>query len=579
MAMQVPYTGVPGQTLEPIATPEMNPRVPQAAFGGEVAASFSTLGKAVEGAGNELFARALSLQNLNNETEAKEADAKYMIGAGELHAKYSSLEGKAAVDAYPKYAKDLQDLRQQTRGSLSNPMAQKMFDGSSLSTMGRSIFNGAGHAATQQKAYVVGTAAAQVDLDAKSVEDNPKDEGLFAQKVQRTKDNVATVAAAHGYESGGAQEKDLALKATSKLWSQRLVGLSRTDPFEAARQLDANKTNLTQDDYLRVDNTVRAQGRAVGSVNIANEVYNAGKETPTTPGKSLAEMEAEARAKAKALNPDDPLLEQHAVTAVRGVYNQDRYAQKQEMQENEATVNRAIVGGVKNEQEFRADPKNAAAADALIAYGKKRLNLPAEINNYNQARDRKDNEARFNTLMGTANNDVEGFLNFNARGDDKLSQPQINQIIKKQEQLKQQPMQDPRVDRAIGWMRGAMGSQMEAMGVYKRTESNKDDYDHLTGTVQSSLDIWIENHGKPPSYKEFNEQIAPQILQQKAEPGWLWGTNKKPFYNQTAPTKFQDEVKAEVIAKGGVEPTQEQLDRAYMRTQLLKLYPSGKSAQ
>lgn len=573
MAMQVPYTGVPSQVQEATATPEMSPRVPQAAFGGEVAASISTLGKAVEGAGNELFARALSLQNLQNETEAKEADAKYMITAGDLHAKYSALEGNAAVQAYPKYQKDLEDARTATRNTLSNPMAQKMFDGSSLSTMGRSIFNGAGHSATQQKAYVIGTNQAQNDLDAQTIENNPKDEGLFQERLQRSKVNATNIAASHGYPADGPQEKLLALEASSKLWKGRLVGLSAEAPFEAARQLDLHRSELTEDDYNKVNNKIRADGRAVGSAGIAKDVYESDPEKP------LSQMQAEARAKAKQFDPKDPLLEQHAVAATNLLYNQNKYAQRQEMQENESTVNRAIVSGVKNEQEFRADPKNAAAADALIAYGKKRLNLPAEINNYNAARDRKDNMERFNTLMGTANNDVEGFLNYNARGDEKLSQSQINQIVAKQDQLKKQVAQDPRVDRAIGWMRGAMGSQMEAMGVYKRTESNKEDYDHLTGTVQSSLDIWQENHGKPPSYKEFNEQIAPQILQQKAEPGWLWGTNKKPFYNQTAPSKFMDEVKAEVIAKGGVEPTQEQLDRAYMRTQLLKLYPSGKSAQ
>src|SRR5258706_5094916 len=108
-------------------------------------------------------------------------------------------------------------------------------------------------------------------------------------------------------------------------------------------------------------------------------------------------------------------------------------------------------------------------------------------------------------------------------------------------------------------MRGSMGSQMEALGVYKRTTSNKDDYDHLTGTVQSALDIWQENHGKPPTYKEFNEQIAPQVIQQRAEPGLFGMHNRffgsdKPFYNQETPSKFEEEVKADVIAKGGVEP-------------------------
>ena len=150
-------------------------------------------------------------------------------------------------------------------------------------------------------------------------------------------------------------------------------------------------------------------------------------------------------------------------------------------------------------------------------------------------------------------------------------------MLAKQDQIvKQGPNQDPRVPRAMQWMQGAFGSQMEALGVYKWTTANKDDYNHLTGTVQSALEVWKETHPQSPTYKEFIEQIAPQILQERAEPGWLWGTNKKPFYDQPTPSKFVEEMKANIVDKGGVEPTPEQLNRAYIRTQLMKLYPAGK---
>lgn len=572
----VPYSPVIDQTLQGAAPQVSVPANPDA-FGVNVARATENLGKGIESDSNELFARALQIQNLNNETEAKEADSRYMIKAGELHANYSALEGKAAVDAYPKYAADLQSARQDMRNGLSNPMAQKLYDSSSLSTMGRSIFNGAGHAATQQKAYVVNTATANMELDANTVADNPKDEGLFQQRLQRTRENAETVAAAKGAGIGDPQSQALAQDATSKLWANRIIGLSRQNPFEAARYLDDHKTELTETDFLKVDNTVRANGRAVGSQNIANEVFNAGKGDDNTPPKSLSEMQAEARAKAKEQDPNDPLLETHTVAALNGIVNQQRYAKKQEDYDNQQTVDGAIAKGVKTEQQLRADPAVASAIDALPK--DKRLNIPQRINSFNAAHDKVANEDRFNTLMGMSNNDVEGFLNTDVLGDKQLNQSQMTQLAKRQQTLKAQATQDPRVDRALGWMRGAMGSQMEALGVYRRTTSNKDDYDHLTGTVQSALDIWQENHGKPPTYKEFSEQIAPQVIQQRSEPGMLWGTNKKPFFNQETPSDFSEKVKADVIAKGGVEPTEEQLNRAYIRTQLIKLYPSGKATQ
>lgn len=573
---QVPYTGAPTQVLQDTPTPEMKPNIPAAAFGGEVAQAMSGFGKTLEGVGDEIFNRALALQNLNNETEAKEKAADFQIEVGKLHAEYSAKSGKDAVDSFQPYIESIKALRGKMRDSLSTSMSQKMFDSDSLSTMGRTIFNGAGHAASSNKQYVAGASAARVDALGEGVYQNPDTNTTKAAIRDTEKEVRETQAPLAGWSPEVTDQK--VQEAKSAIVAKQIKGLATKKPFEAAKLLDANKANLTDADYAKVDATVRASGRAVGSANIANEVYEAGKGSKDKPGKSMSVMEAEVRQKAKDFDPDDPILQQHAVQALNQRANQDRYSQAQENQANTSVINQALHDGVFDYQTFRADPRNAAAEDALVAAGKK-MNLPADINNYNTARDRKDNMERFNTLMGTANNDTEGFLNYDARSDKKLSQGQINQIIAKQEQLKKNQNQDPRVDRAMGWMRGGFGSQMEALGVYKRSNSNKDDYDHLTGAVQAALDIWQENHGKPPTYKEFEEQIGPQVIQQRSEPGLLWGTNKKPFFNQPTPTDFAEKVKAEVIAKGGVEPTDEELNKAYIRTQLLKLYPGKKASE
>ncbi len=231
-----------------------------------------------------------------------------------------------------------------------------------------------------------------------------------------------------------------------------------------------------------------------------------------------------------------------------------------------------------NEQELRADPQAAKAADALIARGKK-LNLPAEINNYNTARDRKADQDRFNQIMGNANNDVEGFLSYNPRADKHLSQGQINAVIAQQERMKKDPRQDPRVDRAMGWLRTGKGAEMQALNLFHR-KGNEDDYDRLTGAVQSALDIWIENNNKPPSNKEFLEQIAPQLLQEHAAPGtfgYFFGGTKEPFFKPDTSTKdyqnFAKSEKQKAIDSTRTEPTDAQLERAYTRVQLLRLYP------
>ncbi len=575
---QVPYSGVPSQTLQDIPTPEMQPRVPSAAFGGEVAQAISGLGHTVAGAGDEIFARAIALQNLQNEAEATEADAKYMQAAGDLHAEFNAKQGKERVDAYPKYKQDLDTARQNIRGGLSSTMAQRMFDRSSLSTMGRSIFNGAGVAAEGQRQYVIQSAVSQSKLDANTVSENPDDPKTFQDKLQQARKNALTISAAKGNPEGSPQEQLELQTATSNLRYNQILGKAYKDPYTAGRMLTAHSQDLIDDDRIKLENIIRNQARAIDAQNIANDVYDRGKAGPDKPGKSIGEMEEEAIAKAKEHDPDDPVLAQHTRAAVQNLWSRNKYNQAQEDQANISIINRKIVGGVANEQELRADPVAAKAADDLIASGKK-LNLGAEINNYNNARDRKANMDRFNTIMGAANNDVESCLNYNPRADQKLSQGQINSVIAKQEQFKKQIAQDPRVDRAMGWLRSGKGAEMQALNLFHR-KGNEDDYDRLTGAVQSSLDIWIENHNKPPSNKEFLEQIAPTLLQEHAAPGtfgYLFGGTTQPFFKPDTSTKdyqsFVTSEKQKTLDSTRAEPTDAQLERAYTRVQLLKLYP------
>lgn len=566
---QVPYVPYPTAQPESRGTPNISLNTPGAAFGENIGQAVEGLGHTLTHSGDELFNRALALQQLQNETVAKEADADYMLKVGEKHAQFSALQGKDAVAAYPAYAQDLKDLRTKTRDALPTDQSRKMFDGSSLSTLSRTVFNGAGHAATQQKQWSIGTAKAQIDLDAKSVEDDPRDDILMKNKENRINKSVDELVDLQGLGADSPQAKDLKMNAISKLWAQRITGLARTAPFEAAKLLDENKTNLTGPDYLKVDNVVRSQGRAVGSANIANSVYSGGRGDDETAPKPLKQLEEEARAKAKEQSPDDPILAEHAVQGVRGLYNQDKYAMKQQDWENSQIISGAIEQGVRTEQELRADPKVAAAIDALPK--DKRLSIPGQINRYNAARDKVSQQDAYQKLYGLSNNDVEAFLNTDVTKEP-LSQQDMRALQEKQRKLKQNQNSDPRVSRAIGQIRGAMGSQLEALGIYNRGANNKDDYDKYTGAVQSALDVWQENNGKPPTYKDVTETIAPQIIRQMSEPGWLYGTNKVPFFKQSVPEPFAEKLKADVVAKGGVEPSAEQIQKAYVRTQFIKLY-------
>jgi hypothetical protein len=516
---QIPYSPVPSVAPSGAATPSVHLNVPEGAFGGGVAAATSELGQRVSQVGNELFGRAVALKQLDNEAEARDADTKYMMTAGQLHADYSALQGADAKAAFPKYQTDLAEARTKLRDSLSNPMAQKMYDASSLSTMGRSIFNGAGHAAEQFKQYTIGTAIAQMGVDAKTASDNPDDENLFRDKLHRTAENASHVAALKGAPAGSPQEKLTTLTATSNLWAERIIGKSKTgDPFEAGKYLDENRTKLTEQDYLRVNNIVRAESRAQGSNRIADEIYK--------PDAPLADLEAAASNKAKELAPQDPVLAQHAVAAVKQKYNQDKYATTRERATNEQTVLGAIHDGVKNEAELLADPKVAAAYYALPENSplkKKPLNF--QISGYNDQRDQQEQETNYTRLRGLAQNSPEDFLNTDVQSMN-LNKTQRGQVLSLRDKVIKEAGGDLRVQHAMMDIRGARASELQAAQIYRRDPNNPADYDKFSGALQGALDDYLATNKKPASYDEVVNNIAPKLLRNITEPGRFFGTNE-----------------------------------------------------
>lgn len=268
---QVPYSAVPTDVApQAIATPRLSINEPSAAFGGVVGQALEGLGSQISQSSNEIFARAEAIQNLRNETEAKEADANYMIKTGELHANFSSLQGKQAVDAYPGYIKQMQDQRSQIRDSLSNDAARKMYDSSSLSTMGRTIFNGAGHAATENKKWALNTSNSRIGAWADQAREMPKDDVAFRRSVNGMNAEVESQGQLLGQDDETVNRNRQL--GESKLWSERIMGLARTDPFAAKKMLEENRDKVHGLDIEKTDKTVQGQIYTTGARNIAHSV-------------------------------------------------------------------------------------------------------------------------------------------------------------------------------------------------------------------------------------------------------------------------------------------------------------------
>jgi hypothetical protein len=582
MSSQVPYNPVLSQTLTDIPKPEMNPRIPTAAFGGTVADAFSNLGKVAEHAGDEIFNRAIALQNLNEEAKAKDADTKYMIEAGNLHAKFSAEQGKSAADLYPKYQQDLAEARTRIRGELKTPVAQKAYDANSLSTMGRTIFNGAGHAANEFKKYVAGASDARVEAQKNEVFQNNDDQtfkssiGTVEDEIRRTQAPIA----------GWSPEKtdQVVNQAKSDLLARRIQGIARKDPIAAKQMFEANRDKLWYEDKNKTESIVQTQLYGTGSrmiaANINKDLFEPSQGKP--PEKGLEERIQEGRDIADKQFPNDPQMKEYVTSAIRQGYQGHKRDVKDTEDNNRLTLANAINGDMGGKvpttvEELRAIHPDVDKAWDDLPGTKKGAFLRALANNAKG--DYGETEANYRTyqsLRGMANSTDEkdrlDFLNKNMI-DEEMPRKWRTQLIKLQERLRQDSSADPRVNHA-----------MRIITDYGIAPDPKDKEatNQFRGALQEALDVEQEQSQKPPDAKKIKE-IGSRLIQQMADPtkftfgGLLNRTT--PMYERSVPSEIIDKIKADPRWKAsGIEPDEKQIQREYLRMQYIKLYGTKSGA-
>ena len=151
---QVPYQPFPSVGPSEAGTPGLRVQPPGAAFGTDIAQAVSHLGQVAEHAGNEVFSRAIALQDVQNQSDARDAVTKLTLQTARLEAEFNASEGATAgPEALTAHIQRLSDLREQIRGQLKTPIAEKYYMQESQNWFQRNVFNAAGHSATQTKRY------------------------------------------------------------------------------------------------------------------------------------------------------------------------------------------------------------------------------------------------------------------------------------------------------------------------------------------------------------------------------------------------------------------------------------------
>lgn len=548
---------------------------PLAAFGGTIAQAIQGVGGDLSKDGDEIFQRAMALQDLRNAAESDDAVTKYMAGLGDIHAKFNALEGEARAKAYPQYLSDIKNLREQIGGSLSNPMSRRMYDRESLSTMGRTMFSGAAAAADAQKQWFVGSAQSSIDMSTKRIVDNPDDDGIFNDCIRDITDKVKHISQLKGEDY--VQMQDRLTNTLSQQYRERVISKAHLEPVQAAALLDAYKKQglITQPDFNKADAVVRNSSRSIGSANIAHDVYS------NNPDMGIEDMVTVARDKVQnSPFAKDPVFEKDTINALRGLWNQRNYEDRIQRADNWQTVNGAILDGVQNgtvrtTRDLLLDPKVASAYHNMSA--RDQIKVAGVINNTIASLNKvtnQDNATRLRGLMGSQEG-MEQFLNTDLTkeplnyNDLKFFQNEQNRMMKDQ-------TADPRVMHAMSMLRGSMGAQLQALGIYRRDKDNPDDYDHFTGALSEALTQWKDTHKTPATADDIINTIAPQLLRTHTVRGYIFNS-QEPFFKQEVPDEVKTKLNQQSMTERGQPLSDEEIYRAYISEQYRQLYGSKKS--
>lgn len=265
MSSQVPYTGVP--TVQPSfdATPGMQSNIPMDAFGAGVAQAVGHLGRAVEGAGNEIWARATAMQQLNEQANADEAISKFTMTQAKKFADFTMLKGKQAVDGLNPYLEDLEKSRVEIGQNLSSPYAQRLYLHGSKSEQARNAFAVARHAGDEGRQYNLSSAQAIIEANVQSAGLAPQNEESYQNALKVNLQNAQKQADIAGKDSQWAE--NLARAENSRMTLTRVRSLARIDVAGAQKLIDAASKagNLFGEELGRAQDFVRTQRLSVAT--------------------------------------------------------------------------------------------------------------------------------------------------------------------------------------------------------------------------------------------------------------------------------------------------------------------------
>jgi hypothetical protein len=242
----MPEAGQPGGRPELGIENNIDKATP-ADFGGQV-------GTALDQMGDQLAQHAIKRQELINEAATNDTFAnKFAPQMDTIYQNYLKLEGKDAEDQFPAYQQQMNQVRQQFRDSLPNPMQQQSFDKMSMSRVESDLAGMSRYGAQQTKDWQLNTHNAVIDNLATDGAAHFNDPGRLQANQDEIDRQTVNYGATHGWSED--QTKSEMGKNQAKLWAAVIERQAVYNPLQAQQILDAK----TKDGTLPGDAQVKLQ--------------------------------------------------------------------------------------------------------------------------------------------------------------------------------------------------------------------------------------------------------------------------------------------------------------------------------
>lgn len=559
---QVPYSPIPDVVQQ---SPALRVDTPLAAFGGDTARALSTFGQTSDQVGNEIFSRAIAMQDLHNQAESDQGVTSYMEQVAQKHAEFTAKNGEnAGPAALAQYGQDISELRQNIRGNLTNPMAQRYYDRETLSTMGRVFFNAAQHSGQQMQAYSLGALASKNEATTNMVMTSPND----PRTLQAGLDSDVEAQRELG-KIKGLDEPTIANNiklAQSKTVLKQIAALSASDSPEAAKAVfDKARASgqLVGEDITSGTNMLDKQLYSTGAKNISDGVR------ATMPGASVTEQIAAAKAQAAKVAPDRPLLGDAVANQIEVEHARDQRAALDDQQQTQHTVadglSKAVLAGkpITDISQLAGQGPEYAQAVAKLSPEeqlKVQFQIKKALNDDNTPSPAR--QANFDKLNGMPFVDPEGFKAVDLASQD-LTKEQRGLLLADQKKvLGGQDLKDPLLDSAL--KDTDVKQQLSSLGIGPHSGDDKVAYQKFTGALRDELNAFREQ-GKSLSATDTRDVAKRLLSDQITAPGYLWGNYTDKLYNIPPPEAEVPKITQAYQKRFGHAPAPEDIQRMYTR--------------